>query len=215
MKSNQFVMGGVVGVCLCLIIGAAQSNLGLVARIATLESESLGQIVMRVDKPSIREFIACDGSTLYKTKYPELFQTLDLEGDSWKIPDLRGRFPLGEGKGEFISSGREKKLLTTRENLHTGGFETHRLSVAEMPNHFHNVNDPAGYKEKFIDGYQTNYSKANGDGELIDSSRTSGVNGKTRPLINAAPNEVGDPHENMPPFCVVSFYIKVRLTHGQ
>jgi hypothetical protein len=97
-------------------------------------------------------------------------------------PDLRGRFPLGEGQGAN---------LTNRPNKSIGGAETHTLTIAEMPKHHHNFYYPKG-----------NEPWSNGDGNAW-WGREHNTPKDT--------NQVGDskPHNNMPPFFVLKFIMKL------
>jgi microcystin-dependent protein len=53
-------------------------------------------------------YLLCDGSTVLRTEYPELFEVLGItwnkagDDDSvFRLPDLRGRLVLGAGDGEY------------------------------------------------------------------------------------------------------------------
>jgi hypothetical protein len=84
------------------------------------------------------------------------------------------------------------KNLTTRKLLEQGGAETHKLSVAEMPNHNHNS---GGYNRLLtITGRHTYSGKddnTRGEPHLKRSGAIKAVGGN-------------QPHNNMPPF--VSLY---------
>jgi microcystin-dependent protein len=81
-------------------------------------------------------WLDCDGSFVQQATYPDLFAALghawnggtDPGDGTFKVPDLRGRTLIGAGTG----SG-----LTARALAASGGEESHRLSVAEMPSHAH------------------------------------------------------------------------------
>lgn len=82
----------------------------------------------------------CDGSMLQINQYEPLFALIGTiyggNGQTtFKLPDLRGRTPIGQGTGV---AGATK--LTTRLIGQTGGEATEQLSVAEMPNHTHMFN---------------------------------------------------------------------------
>lgn len=96
------------------------------------------------------------------------------------IPDLRGKFVYGS---------------IDNKNLHaTGGKETHALTIDEFPNHTHEV--------------QNNINKNNscscgggGCGCLQHKETTNGL------VIGTTGNN--KPHENMPPYLVLNYIIKV------
>jgi len=76
--------------------------------------------------------LLCDGRTLARVDYPELYLALDdafiVDEDYLKLPDLRGRAIIGAGQGTG---------LTERNVSDTGGEEAHTLSSGEMPVHAH------------------------------------------------------------------------------
>lgn len=114
---------------------------------------------------------------------------------SWTIcdgtngtPDLRGRFILGYGQG----SG-----LTMRNLNTTGGEETHKLTIAEMPAHTHGYNDWYWSENQ---GQQHNWigsNKNDHDNDPIGSDRTS---------YSTGGNGV---HNTMPPFYVLAYIMKL------
>jgi len=92
----------------------------------------IGAILPYATASAPENTLACDGATYLRTAYPELYLLLDaafiVDADSFTVPDLRGRVPIGNGQG----SG-----LTLRAVGDTGGAETHMLTTSEMPAHTH------------------------------------------------------------------------------
>jgi hypothetical protein len=101
-------------------------------------------------------------------------------------PDFSGRFLLGSGKGTD---------LTERPVNQRGGEETHKLTLAEMPSHSHtNTMRMGKYRSR--------------GGQLL----IWGFNeGEVWPY-DIHMNNVGDnkAHNNMPPFHVLHFIMKMR-----
>jgi len=73
-------------------------------------------------------YLLCDGSSLVREDYPELFAVIGTTwGDTgdpttFKLPDFRGRYPIGAGTGDYAPQGIVGKML----KLNTGdyvGFE--------------------------------------------------------------------------------------------
>jgi microcystin-dependent protein len=98
------------------------------------------------------------------------------------LPDARGRFILGAGKGAHLSN---------RMVFAEGGLETVALSIAEMPQHSHTSFVAENWHRSFKgenDGPKTAHTV---------SSVASGVAGG-----NAA-------HENMPPFLAMNWIVKL------
>jgi microcystin-dependent protein len=78
---------------------------------------------------------ACDGQLLDPDENDALFQLIGTTygGDgttTFALPDLRGRVPIHRGQGPGLSN---------YDLGQRGGEEAHRLVVAELPSHTHNV----------------------------------------------------------------------------
>ena len=143
---------------------------------------------------------ACDGSTLLIATYPLLFAVVGTSfgGDGvtdFKLPDLRGRAPIGTGTGAG---------LTTRAIGDEIGAETHQLSEGELPSHNHpnstpivgnnppNQNDPDGYELSsflFTDEF---------------------MNVKTL-VIPSTSIGFDEPHNNMQPSLSINYIIRISL----
>lgn len=75
-----------------------------------------------------------DGASHARTDYPGLYLLLNpafvLDADTFFVPDLRSRLPIGAGTGTGLST------YTVNQ---AGGQETHTLTIAEMPSHQHSL----------------------------------------------------------------------------
>lgn len=107
-------------------------------------------------------WMVCDGRSLSKAMYPELFEVVgtafgEPDEDSFKLPDYRGRVVGQPGLGIGLtdrafgaSVGTETHLLTSNEmpaHTHTGttataGDHIHTATAASAGAHTHTVNDP-------------------------------------------------------------------------
>jgi microcystin-dependent protein len=88
------------------------------------------------------DLIPCDGRALNVADYPELYDVIGFtyssqSGDTFNVPDLRGRVMMGVGSGNG---------LTPRSLGQNLGEETHVLSVGELASHNH-ANIPHGHTE--------------------------------------------------------------------
>ena len=151
-------------------------------------------------------FMLCDGSALDTTKYSELFSVIGYtyggSGDSFNIPDLRGKVLVGCDSSDTSFNALGKK----------GGAKEVTLTVAQMPEHeghlYQNVTDieavppPIGNLAGFLN-------------ESIMTAHPSSGRGWN----SVAGNEVvpagvsrgrDQPHENMPPYMVCNYIIKVN-----
>merc|ERR1711874_427876 len=103
--------------------------------------------------------------------------------NSFNIPDLRGRSLIGQGHGHALS---------TRKIGERGGEENHALTVSEIPRHSHGYHAAGG-------DTSINHEKAHKHVYVSGLSSSSST--------NSAGSEKS--HNNMQPYAVVSFFIKV------
>lgn len=142
------------------------------------------------------KWIPCDGRVLPRSEYPDLFNMIGTtygEGDgiyTFNIPDLRGRTIIGSGKGNALSE---------RIAGNMGGVEFVILNVLQIPKHSH---VQSGYAEE-------GFNYGGGDCERIAKYRNSD---SIHVCIKYNTSPVGEsqPHENMQPFLVTYFLIKVK-----
>jgi microcystin-dependent protein len=132
-------------------------------------------------------FMICDGAELLASEYADLFTAIGTiygvgqAAGSFKLPDLRGRAPIGAGQGDG---------LTDRVIGVVDGEEAHQLTTNEMPSHSHGID------------YLANSAGAGG-GNQVRIEYT-----EPEPLQTRLTG--GDqPHNNMQPFLVVNYIIKV------
>lgn len=144
-------------------------------------------------------WLACDGSQVAIATYPLLAAAL---GTTWgtltngsggagsthfRLPDLRGRSPLGYGQGNTASGG---GVGTSRTVGQLGGTETHVLSANEMPTHNHLIT--------------SNTLDSAGDSAYVTGS--GGTQSTRGDLIGNAGG--GLAHNNMHPFGVLHMIIR-------
>jgi len=169
---------------------------------------------MTVDPPA--NCLVCDGTTYNRVDYPDLYAKLDsafiVDTDSFIVPDMRGRVPVGAGDG---GAG-----LTDRPVGAIGGEETHLLTVEELAAHAHTSpahghidtghshsipllidfpvvvpgEDPLGAQIVPIVSAQTGIASAN----ITDTTVTI--------------NPTGDdtPHNNMQPFVALNYCVVAK-----
>jgi microcystin-dependent protein len=113
-------------------------------------------------------YLLCDGSEIEKAKYSDLFDVLGtryngsipLNGvNTFKLPDLRGRFPLGKDNmdngntvpnntGGFVDAGGgnvDRVSGTAPDNLgDSGGQPANSLTVSNLPDHEHSMKGSTG-----------------------------------------------------------------------
>lgn len=116
-------------------------------------------------------YLLCDGSEKQRVKYPDLFSVIGFTyGDpglllglgTFKLPDLRGRFPLGRDNmdnGDSVPNGAnngttqidagggsaDRVTDATADILgNASGAEQRTLTVENLPDHTHNLTGDAG-----------------------------------------------------------------------
>lgn len=95
----------------------------------------IGEIVIIAGtaNPNPGNWLACDGASLVRTMYPDLFAAIgttygSADGTHFNLPDIQGRIPVGTGSGTG---------LTPRALGDSFGEETHTLTTAEIAAHGH------------------------------------------------------------------------------
>ena len=170
---------------------AERTKLSNVAVGATAFELPVGTVLPYVGSTAPTNYVVCNGQQLLKTGYPTLWSILDSGSTSgvydtgaespgyFRVPDLQGRIPVGSGSG----SG-----LTARTRGEMDGEEEHTLTEAEMPSHTHGIQ----WAKDVYDGVNDEYA-IKGPGTDIYTGSTGG----------------DDPHNNMQPFTVLNYIIKV------
>lgn len=133
-------------------------NLYAVARYICLQ---IGDYKYSSRNDDINGWLICDGRSLLRADYPELFEIIgtsfgSVNSDSFSLPDYRGRVPGAIGSGTDLSSrnigtslGTENVTLSSLQipsHSHTGttdsdGVHNHTASIAESGSHNHTYND--------------------------------------------------------------------------
>ena len=168
-----------------------------------------GTIIMSASVTEPGGWLDCNGRILTKgtigSTYYDLFlaigytySTADISGEIFKVPDMRGRVGVGLGQGAG---------LTDRPLADISGAETHTLTVAQMPNHSHTINDP---------GHTHAYSNNTNDQSVAstifetaaDQADTAATTGSSFTGITIDSIGGGSPHNNMQPYVVLRYLIK-------
>jgi len=138
----------------------------------------VGTVVSYVGKTAPDGWLMCDGSSIARSTYPNLY---DLIGGN--VPDLRSRFLVCAGQGAGLSD---------RPLYQTGGEENHKLVASEMPKHTHSLGVGGGNRGD-SPGSGNSEGWASNNTVFTEVSSTAGGDGA---------------HNNMPPFYAINFIIK-------
>ncbi len=140
-------------------------------------------------------FMICDGSALDVTKYAELFSVIGYtfggSGDTFNIPDLRGKTLVGlnVADNDFDTIGK------------TAGEKNHKLTTEELPAHTHDI-----YKRNWNVVTETSSGLKN-DGNVAGNAGSE--------MTPSGSTGNGKAHNNMPPYTVCNYIIKVMQASTQ
>lgn len=147
----------------------------------------IGEIVLYAGAtPPDTRFLECDGSEVLIADYPDLYAVIGAtygaaSTDHFKLPDLRGRAPIGMGTGTGLTP------IALGDQL---GENSHTLTEAELASHAHTVG-----------GAVTTLVVVPGEGPALAPSPLSGVTGYTGG---------GMSHNNMQPSLGVNYLIYAK-----
>lgn len=141
-------------------------------------------------------YLICDGSSISTGQYPNLFAVLGYKYggslNTFNIPDMRGRFPLGTDIGYPMGLEDGQANVT--------------LTIQQMPIHSHQI-----YAYAFGGADNSNsFSSANvgitGEKDEPNNNMYISTDGGNHQLIQDTGGS--QPHTNMPPYLVINYIIK-------
>lgn len=171
-----------------------------------------GQLCSSCAEKAPEGWLPCDGSLISRQEFHQLFTVIGTtfgsgDGNStFGLPDLQGRVVVGK----VLSAGASaySKLGAY------GGEASHILQVNEMPAHTHNVHDQGHSHHVLAKG-----RRFVGDGrkdfgvDHLGCSNAEGIDGNghtdgAHSNISESTVGAGEAHNNMPPYVVLSYFIK-------
>lgn len=163
-------------------------------------------------------WLMCDGSLKAKVTYADLYTALGYtyggSGDNFRLPDMRGRTPMGIGTGNTTPKDQSGDALTTRARGDYKGAETHTLEESEAPKHIHvgTTDDDAPhthYRGTIIADFSGNPDWDENGGGAGRSAKTTS-DGQHDHDFETDEQDSGDgEHNNIQPSVGVNFIIKI------
>jgi len=153
------------------------------------------------------DWLFCDGAELQRSVYNQLFQTIGTQygtpssSATFKLPDMRGRFPLGKDNMSNPGLGQgsaDRVTSPVADGLGLGaGNETKTIAKENLPNHEHDLKADNGdqfFAGRNIAGTSTDpevtttsgpdLSNANGAQQLPNSGGIDGTIGQAMDVMN-------------------------------
>lgn len=156
-----------------------------------------GTVTAFAGKTAPNGWLMCDGQSYSISTYRDLYNAIGTTyggyGQSFQVPDLRGRFPVGKDTGTFATLGGK------------GGEEKHTLTVAEMPAHQHAGNDRAWHDKQKRNGQQWFVGLSHDRGSWMSNAANDGLTNQDTETGTTGGNQ---PHNNLPPYISLNFIIK-------
>jgi len=152
-------------------------------------------------------YLECNGAEVSRSVYSGLFSVIGISyglgngSTTFNLPDLRGRFPLGQDSMGGVSA--DRVTAAQADIIGQGsGAESHTLTVSQMPSHRHHSGT---YVEKSAWGPTMAY----GGIDATEGSRTASGNALGRmPYTNYTGDD--EAHNNMSPYLTVRYIIKAN-----
>lgn len=153
-------------------------------------------------------WLLCDGSAVSQTTYADLYSiigtTFNTGGEgagNFRLPDLKGRLPIGNGQDSGLS-------LTDRTIGTKLGEETHVLTTSELPAHTHTITDPGHFHGSIKRKNAAGGAQATAQDNVVVNSANFRYLQYASTGITIDNAGSGSGHNNVQPFLVAAYIIK-------
>lgn len=146
-------------------------------------------------------FALCNGQTLDRTQFAELFRLIGTKygttnSSNFRVPDLSGRFLVGIGGGYALGD--------------TGGSNSVSLTGEQMPVHSHDVTGKAGQAgTSGVGMYASNVGGGSG-WQVLSTTENGSISG-----LRTTSAGSGQAHENRPPYFALEYIIRTGNPAGR
>ena len=185
-----------------------------------------GMIVPYGSNTAPAGFLGCDGSAVSRTTYDDLFDVIGTTygaGDgstTFNLPDLVGKFPLGDGVGWQLGStgGSADAIVVSHTHADTfstssAGSHSHAKGTLAAGAHTHGVNGSnvdgttADVFRRGGASYGTGNTSSNSFSSISGSTASAGSHSHS---INGSVSSTGDSgtNANLPPYVAICYIIK-------
>ena len=166
-----------------------------------------GSIVMFGGLSAPSDWLLCNGALVSRSTYSDLFTAIGTtfgSGDgltTFKLPDLRSRFPVGVGDGGAN--------LSNRALGDVAGEESHILSVSEMPSHNHTMSSAGSHSHSYTvlskNASSAFFAESSEGNNNTVSSNTGGAGSHSHSIHSRGSSLA---HNNMPPYLALNYIIR-------
>lgn len=192
--------------------------------VSVVPTFQLGMIMPYAGEVAPAGWILCDGRSLARTQYENLFQVIGTRYGSptpleFRVPDLRGRMPLGYLDGVIRDNPADEDRVYDDPAANIlgadGGAQRIWITEDNLPNHSHNLVDETDGTTYFAitnvtgtAGISTNLTGTSPGSGVIETGGLVGgtTNNQTVPGYNT-PQDVGEKINTVSPYVTVNYII--------
>ncbi len=136
-------------------------------------AQPTGAITMWTTASAPTGWLLCDGSSLLRASYTDLFGVIgttfgSADGTHFTLPDFRDRFPIGKSGTKSLASTGGAETVNLQHS-HTAATGSTTLSTSQIPAHSHGVTDPGHSHELYAQAWSSVTGGARAFPELTGS----------------------------------------------